>query len=105
MRHVVDILKKVAPGTLWRDEQAPSFQRWRWPKLQPGTIVPNITVQEAQIIALSGSAAVSATALAPLVLPRSLAQADPEDQKELAKLLFSATARNTGSLTCQAPSP
>ena len=46
--HVVDIFKKVVLGTLWRDDLVPNWARWRWPRLEPGTIVPNITAQEAQ---------------------------------------------------------
>ena len=88
--------------------------RTRRPKLEPGTIVPNITVQEAQSIALYGVAGSTATAfraacsgatgselhaaaLVPIVLPPSLAQAHPEDQAELARLLDIVTERSTGS--------
>ena len=61
LRHVVDIFKKVAPGTLWRDDLVPNWVRWQWPKLEPGTIVPNISVQEAQTAALSGPASSTVT--------------------------------------------
>ena len=76
----------------------------QWTRLGPGTNALNMMVQEAQSLALyeaagsiatasgaAGSGAtgseLQATALLPIVLPPTLAQAHPEDQKELAKIV------------------
>ena len=59
--HVVDIFKKVVPEALWRDVPIPRTVRWRWQKLELGTIVPKMTVQEALSAALSGPASSGAT--------------------------------------------
>ena len=31
LRHIVDIFKKVVPGTLWRDYVVPNWASGRWP--------------------------------------------------------------------------
>ena len=106
----MDIFKKVVPGTLWRDVDR---QGSALAVAEVG-IVPKMTVQEAPSAAVSGLArstatgsgagssgdtAAAAPATAPVAsdLPPKLAQAHPDDKRELANLLDKVTDRNTGA--------
>eukprot|EP00974_Lingulodinium_polyedra_P094662 9176251-Lingulodinium_polyedra.AAC.1 len=63
--HLVDISKGASPSTLWRDENPYGDVRWHWPKCPEGTIVQNISVEEAVELAT----AVPATAAPATAVP------------------------------------
>ena len=49
---VVYFFKAAIPRTLWRDVQISEDERRMWDKVEAGTIIPKITVKEAQTQAL-----------------------------------------------------